>query len=95
MICDYFILFHILITSIIKECHTYLQKDNNLTLNIIGIVLLILIAFMFLIFIEVIELNVFNISYNTKKNIEIRANTEILIAMDDIVIPKEAINDDE
>ena len=30
-----------------------------------------------------------------KKNIEIRANTEILIAMDDIVIPKEAINDDE
>ena len=66
-----------------------------MTLNIIGIVLLILIAFMFLIFIEVIELNVFNISYNTKKNIEIRANTESLIAMDDIVIPKEAINDDE
>ena len=66
-----------------------------MTLNIIGIVLLILIAFMFLIFIEVIELNVFNISYNTKKNIEIRANTEILIAMDDVVIPKEAINDDE
>ena len=63
-----------------------------MTLNIIGIVLLILIAFMFLIFIEVIELNVFNISYNTKKNIEIRANTEILIAMDDVVIPKEAIN---
>ena len=95
LICDYFTPFHILITSIIKECHTYLQKDGNLTLNIIGIVLLILIAFMFLIFIEVIELNVFNISYNTKKNIEIRANTESLIAMDDIVIPKEAINDDE
>ena len=95
LICDYFTPFHILITSIIKECHTYIQKDNNLTLNILGIVILILIAFMFLIFIEIIELNVFNISYNTKKNIDIRAKSEILIDMDYITTPKEEINDDE
>jgi hypothetical protein len=95
LICDYFTPFHILITSIIKECHTYIQKDNNLTLNILGIVILILIAFMFLIFIEIIELNVFNISYNTKKNIDIRAKSEILIDMDYITTPKEEINDEE
>ena len=89
--CDYFTPFHILIPTIIKECHTYIQKDNNLTLNILGIVILILIAFMFLVFIEIIELNIFNISYDTKKNIGIRAKSEILIDMDNMSLPQEEI----
>ena len=74
--CDFFTPFHILITSIIKEFYSYLQTDGNLVLNILGICILIFIAFMFLVFVEIIELNFWNISYNTKKNIELRSLTE-------------------
>ena len=74
---DYFTPVHILITSIIKECYSYLQfEKNNAILNISGFIILLLIAIMFLIFIEVIEINICNISYNTKNNIETRALTE-------------------
>jgi len=71
--CNYFTPAHILIISIIKEYHYYLQKEGNLFLNLLGFVILVVILFMFLIFVEIIELNIFNISYNTKKNIEIRS----------------------
>jgi hypothetical protein len=74
--CDFFTPFHILITSIIKEFYSYLQADGNLVLNILGICILIFIAFMFLVFVEIIELNFWNISYNTKKNIELRSLTD-------------------
>jgi len=74
--CDFFTPFHILITSIIKEFYSYLQTDGNLVLNILGICILIFIAFMFLVFVEIIELNFWNISYNTKKNIELRSLTD-------------------
>ena len=37
---------------------------------------IILKEILFLIFIEVIEINIFDISYNTKRNIEIRAKQE-------------------
>ena len=74
--CDFFTPFHILITSIIKEFYSYLQTDGNLVLNILGICILIFIAFMFLVFVETIELNFWNISYNTKKNIELRSLTD-------------------
>ena len=74
--CDFFTPFHILITSIIKEFYSYLQTDGNLVLNILGICILMFIAFMFLVFVEIIELNFWNISYNTKKNIELRSLTD-------------------
>ena len=48
-------------------------------LNILSFLILILIAFHFLIFIEIIEINICNISYNTKKNIEIRSGKESII----------------
>ena len=74
--CDYFTPVHILIISIIKECYSYLQfEKNNAILNISGFIILLLIAIMFLIFIEVIEINICNISYNTKNNILKRALT--------------------
>ena len=79
--CDYFTPFHILITSIIKECYNYLQLDENTNLNILGFFILVIIAFMFLVFIEIIEINVCNISYNTKNNIETRA---LIDSIDDI-----------
>ena len=74
--CDYFTPFHILITSIIKEFYYYIKINENIILNIIGIFALILISFMFLVFVEIIELNACNISYNTKKNIERRSQLE-------------------
>ena len=48
-------------------------------LNILSFLILILIAFHFLIFIEIIEINICNISYNTKKNNEIRSGKESII----------------
>ena len=74
--CDYFTPFHILITSIIKEFYYNIKINENIILNIIGIFALILISFMFLVFVEIIELNACNISYNTKKNIERRSQIE-------------------
>ena len=37
---------------------------------------MMLVIFMFLVFVEIIELNACNISYNTKKNIERRSQLE-------------------
>ena len=76
--CNYFTPTHILIIFIIKDCHLYLRASENVILNISGFLILILIALAFLIFIEIIEINICNISYNTKKNIEIRAKNESL-----------------
>ena len=74
--CDYFTPVHILITLIIKEFYNHFQKTVNTLYNILGIITLIFISFTFLIFIEIIELNIFNISYNTKKNIGIRSKID-------------------
>ena len=93
--CDYFSPFHILITSIIEECYNYFQINEDLTLNILGITTLILIGFTFLIFIEIIEINVFNLSYNTKKNIEIRALNDVLINNNNQVPTEERRVDEE
>ena len=95
MTCDYFTPIHILISPIIKETFIYLQPDSNLSLNILGIVLLILIAVMFLVFIEVIEINIFKISYNTKKNIELRSNNESSIEFNSIHLLNDEPEPDE
>ena len=71
--CYYFTPCHILIIWIIQELRNYFGINKDLVLNILGILTLILITFMFLIFIEIIELNFFNISYNTKNNVERRS----------------------
>ena len=93
--CEYFTPCHIFVIWIIKECYSYLKINENLALNILGFFVLILIAFMFLIFIEIIELNIFNISYNTKKNIDIRSKYESFIDPDNILAIKDEINDEE
>ena len=67
--CNYLTPNHILIILIFRDGHLYLKPGENMILNIAEFLILILIAFMFLIFIEIIELNICNISYNTKKNI--------------------------
>ena len=74
--CNYFTPAHILIVSIIKEYHLYLQKGGNVIFNIFGFFILFIILFWFLVFVEIIELNPCNISHNTKKNIERRSQME-------------------
>lgn len=74
--CNYFTPAHILIASIIKEYHLYLQKGGNVIFNIFGFFILFIILFWFLVFVEIIELNPCNISHNTKKNIERRSQME-------------------
>ena len=77
--CDSFTPYHVLIILIIHECYYYLKADESIILNIFGFIILSIIFFMFLFFIEVLELNSFDISINTKKNIGIRADSEISI----------------
>ena len=74
--CNYFTPCHVLIILIIHECSSYLKTDNEILLNILGIIILSVILFMFLFFIEVLEFNSFDFSLNTKKNISIRADSE-------------------
>ena len=93
--CNYFTPVHILITSMIKESYHYLKIKEDMTLNILGFFILLLITFMFLIFIEIIELNFCSISYNTKKNIEIRSVSEYNIDIGLIFLPQEEILIDE
>ena len=76
--CNYFTPYHTLIISIIKDSHLYLRLSDNVILNILSFLILILIVFAYLVFIEIIEVNICNISYNTKKNIEIRSKNEYL-----------------
>ena len=83
--CDYFTPVHILITSIIKECYYHLKTMKNFIYNFLGIITLILIAFTFLIFIEIIELNIFKISYNTKNNIEKRSRIDSQVDIKDMI----------
>ena len=51
-------------------------------INIIVIFLLIIILFLSLIFNEIIEINIFGLSHNTKRNIVSRAEIESMIAFD-------------
>ena len=93
--CYYFTPFHIIVIWIIKECSVYIQIDDVLLLNILGFAILILIAFMFLVFIEIIEVNIFNISYNTKRNIEIRSKIDSLFDINNILAQDEEIKEEE
>ena len=77
--CDYFSPCHTLIIYIVKDCSLYLRPCENVVLNILSFLILILIAFAILVYIEIIEINIFKVSYNTKKNIEIRSERESLI----------------
>ena len=81
--CEDFTPSHVLILYIIHEFYYYLEIDTNLILNIFGFMLLSLILFMFLFFIEILELNLCGLSTNTKKNIWIRADTEATIHLTD------------
>ena len=88
---NYFTPYHIIIIQIFREFYNSLDSDNNTILNILSFFILALITFMFLVFIEIIELNIFNISYNTKRNIQSRSFDDSLRKMETITNPAEEI----
>ena len=90
--CNYFTPIHILIISIIKETYSIFQTGSNLALNILGFFILILIFITFLVFIEVIEINICKLSYNTKGNIELRSKTDSLVEYDYINFPEDELD---
>ena len=92
--CDYFSPYHIIITLIINQSYFYLKMKKDILLNVFGLIILVLIFFILLIFIEIIEINCLNISYNTKKNIEIRSDIDSLDDNDDLISIDENRNDD-
>ena len=74
--CNEYTPCHVLIILIINESYYYFKFKENLVLNITGFCILLLLLIVFLIFIEMIELNICEISRNTIKNISIRAERD-------------------
>ena len=73
--------FHVLLLQTLAELLVYIiyiQVKDNLIISIFTIIIIILCIIMVLIFIEIVELNCFGLSYMTKKNIEIRARLDTL-----------------
>ena len=94
--CNYFQPYHIIIISIFIKFYNSFEPDNNTILNTLTFFILILISFMFLIFIEIIELNIFNISFNTKRNIQLRSIEDNLVKMETLAdLTEDILNDDE
>ena len=84
---------HILIIIVFGELSHYFinvfeDKDNS----IIIVIALLFILFMILIFIEVIELNFFGLSKNTKKNITLRAKLDQQKSINDILNTEEDLD---
>jgi hypothetical protein len=74
--CNEYTPCHVLIILIINESYYYFKFNENLILNITGFCILLLLLIAFLVFIEIIEFNICEISRNTIKNISIRAGRD-------------------
>ena len=83
---------HIFIIFVFGQLALYMDFSKN---SIIIIICLIFILFFSLIFNEIIEINIFGFSYNTKKNIMIRAETEDFCTDITESIFDDSINDNE
>ena len=76
IIIDIFTPFHIILLNILTEIIiSFFYQLNKLVINLITLIISI---FMFLIYIEIIQLNFFGLSYMTKKNIEERAKLDTI-----------------
>ncbi len=93
--CDYFTPIHIFIIAIFKEIYNSYSFDQNIALNFLTLFILVIITFMFSVFIEIIELNIFQISYNTKRNIEFRSFEDSIKALSNFTPPGDDISVDE
>ena len=82
IIIDIFSPFHVfLIRILLQIIYNFINlKENDLITFIITIIFTLICLFTILVFIEIIELNFLNLSYMTKKNIELRAQLDTNIA---------------
>ena len=85
IIIDMFSPFHILLINIIREYIIFFIffDRNELTTSIYCTLGICFCIFMFLVFTEIIELNFLGLSKMTKKNIELRAQTDSMNNYDD------------
>ena len=83
---------HIFIIFVFGQLALYMDFSKN---SIIVIICLIFILFFSLIFNEIIEINIFGFSYNTKKNIMMRAETDDFYTDITDSITDDSINDNE
>ena len=90
--CYFFDPCYILITLIIIQLYHSLETFNNAVLNILSFICLIIVSLVFLVYSEIIEVNIFNISYNKKKNIITRSLTESFIENDESINPIDDIS---
>ena len=81
--CDYFGPYLFLIIPIIHELYFFFNSDLDIALNILGIIVLLLVLFIFLFFTDIIEFNFCNVSFNTKKNIELRGESDTIMMLMD------------
>ena len=89
IIIDIFSPFHIFLIIFIYyiiycfiECIPTLNKQFYYP-YVIALIIAVIVLFFVLVFIEIIELNCFGLSYMTKKNIELRARLDTYISNDD------------
>ena len=75
IITDYFTPAHIVLILIISEISFLFIDDNNWKLYI-KIFFFIILIFFILVFVEIIELNIFGLQKNTKRNIIKRAEND-------------------
>ena len=74
---------HIFIIFVFGQLAYYINFEGN---NVIIIILLIIILFLSLIFNEIFGINIFGLSYNTKRNIVDRAIKECEQGNDDVSV---------
>ena len=76
--------FHVLLILLAEEDLLFEYDSSNVFMIFMNILLTIIILFMFMVFIEIIELNFCGFSNNLKRNISLRAETEAIINDKDI-----------
>jgi hypothetical protein len=79
----YYTAFHVLISIIFCEIHFYLFNAFSNLMVIIPLIGFNFLFFIFLLFVEIIEINCFGLQINTKKNISIRAEIDEKLCNED------------
>ena len=79
----YYTAFHVLISIIFSEIHFYLFNIFSNLLFIFPLIGFSLLFFVFLLFLEIIEINCFELQKNTKRNISIRAEIDERLCNED------------
>ena len=93
-VCHSFLVINL---SEIREEIEFIKKNNkNISYIIFNFIVVFLISFLLiLLFLEIIEINICGLSYNTKRNIELRATTDSKYSIIDDIEDDEISNQTE